>query len=155
MLFFSVCITLSFSNLPSTTAGQRCLPQSSHTYGQLPINIQNCLCNSGLYLLQCVAELKDLSFSFHLPHTQFAADVCDGRAQSLQGEGAVKTSLTAAPHLVERDLLKKHGMHMLSQSRLSKEGNLMARRHVTASDREINKSECTTRGLHALAFVTF
>lgn len=57
-------------------------------------------------LLQCVAELKDLSFSFHLPHTQLAADLCGGRAQSLQGEGAVKSSLTATPHLVEWDLLE-------------------------------------------------
>lgn len=58
-------------------------------------------------LLQCVAELKDLSFSFHLPHTQLAAYLCGGRAQSLQGEGAVKSSLTATPHLVEWDLLEE------------------------------------------------
>ncbi len=59
------------------------------------------------YLLQCVAELKDLSFSFHLPHAKFAADLCGGHTQSLQGEGAVKSSLTAAPNLVEWDLLEK------------------------------------------------
>ena len=59
------------------------------------------------YLLQCVAELKDLSFSFHLSHTQLAADLCGSWAQSLQGEGAVKSSLTATPHLVEWDLLEK------------------------------------------------
>lgn len=59
------------------------------------------------HLFQRVAELKDLSLSFHLPHTQFAADLCGGGAQSLQGEGAVKSSLTATPHLVEWDLLKK------------------------------------------------
>lgn len=68
------------------------------------------------YLLQCVAELKDLSFSFHLPNTQFAADLCGGRAQSFQGEGAVKSSLTATPHLVERDLLEKVQKYLCFQA---------------------------------------
>lgn len=52
--------------------------------------------------------MKDLSFSLHLPHTQFAADVCGGGAQSLQSERAMKSSLTAAPHLVEWDFLEMH-----------------------------------------------
>lgn len=63
-------------------------------------------CLQKTHLLQSVAELKDLSLSFHLPYTQFAADLCGGWAQSLQGEGTVKGSLTATPNLVEWDLLE-------------------------------------------------
>lgn len=57
------------------------------------------------YLLNIRVQLEYLSFPFHLPDADLTGELRHGQAASLQAEGAVQGSLTAAPDVIERDLL--------------------------------------------------
>lgn len=57
------------------------------------------------YLLNIRVQLEYLSLSFHLSDADFAGELRHHQAASLQAEGAVQGSLTAAPDVVEWDLL--------------------------------------------------
>ena len=50
-------------------------------------------------------QLEYLSLSFHLSNTDLTGELRHSQAPSLQAEGAVEGSLTAAPDVIERDLL--------------------------------------------------
>lgn len=115
---FSLSVTLSLSK-PSLGQSESELPGLLFSANSRHVA---CCLRCGFvqsHLLQCVAELKDLSLSLHLPHAQLAAELRGGRAQPLQREGAMESPLAAAPHLVERDLLgekqTKNMMDMLKE----------------------------------------
>lgn len=94
-------------------------------------------------LLQCVAELKYLSLSFHLPHTQFTAEFHGGWSQSLQSEGAVKTPLTSTPHLVEWNLLEMQ-KHMMDYKKKKKGGLLNCTRRSMKKEPYVFKCSLLT-----------
>lgn len=50
-------------------------------------------------------QLEYLPLPLHLPHTDLTGELGHGQAASLQAEGAVQRSLTAAPDVIERNLL--------------------------------------------------
>lgn len=50
-------------------------------------------------------KLENLSLPFHLSDTDLTGELWHSQAASLQAEGAMQGSLTAAPDVVERDLL--------------------------------------------------
>lgn len=63
-------------------------------------------------------QLEYLSLPFHLSDADFTGELRHGQAASLQAEGAVQGSLTAAPNVVEWDLLshkEKWGSEKLDQ----------------------------------------
>lgn len=68
---------------------------------------------SASHLRHGAAELEDLPFSFHLPHTQLADQLHCVQAKSFQSERAVEVSLRPTPDMVERNFLKQ--MEVLTQ----------------------------------------
>ena len=61
------------------------------------------------YLLDVRVQLEYLSLPFHLPDTDLTGELRHSQAASLQAEGAVQGSLTAAPNVIERYLLSHKG----------------------------------------------
>lgn len=62
---------------------------------------------SDAHLGQCCVQLKDLAFSFYLPHTNLTGEIHRAAGEALQSEAAVEVPLWTAPYLLKRQLLQK------------------------------------------------